>query len=166
MQDKAGHRNLSLEAMYGNAKVIVNNTYTYDAMGNMTAESRHSFEDGTKQLKETKTFGYDIIKNATSVLAAAWLKAKPSSICHVCDPPEASSQWGTLTEMNRLQEVKSDKKLLQRNTYDAEGLRTEMEENDRLIKFLYDGDGLNLYAYCHNNPVEYVDPSGHKAGHP
>ena len=29
----------------------------------------------------------------------------------------------------------------------------------------YYGDGLNLYAYCHNNPVGYVDPSGH-AGEP
>ena len=27
----------------------------------------------------------------------------------------------------------------------------------------YYGDGLNLYAYCHNNPVGYVDPSGHKS---
>ncbi len=25
----------------------------------------------------------------------------------------------------------------------------------------YYGDGLNLYTYCHNNPVGYVDPSGH-----
>lgn len=25
----------------------------------------------------------------------------------------------------------------------------------------YYGDGLNLYAYCKNNPVRYVDPSGH-----
>ena len=25
----------------------------------------------------------------------------------------------------------------------------------------YYGDGLNLYAYCRNNPVGYVDPSGH-----
>ena len=25
----------------------------------------------------------------------------------------------------------------------------------------YGGDGLNLYAYCKNNPVYYVDPSGH-----
>ena len=25
----------------------------------------------------------------------------------------------------------------------------------------YYGDGLNLYAYCTNNPVRYVDPSGH-----
>ena len=27
----------------------------------------------------------------------------------------------------------------------------------------YRGDGLNLYAYCANNPVYYVDPSGHVA---
>lgn len=26
---------------------------------------------------------------------------------------------------------------------------------------LYQGDGLNLYAYCHNNPVVYYDPSGY-----
>ena len=25
----------------------------------------------------------------------------------------------------------------------------------------YRGDGLNLYAYCANNPVRYIDPSGH-----
>ena len=26
---------------------------------------------------------------------------------------------------------------------------------------VYQGDGLNLYAYCQNNPVIYYDPSGH-----
>ena len=25
---------------------------------------------------------------------------------------------------------------------------------------VYRGDGLNLYAYCRNNPVVYYDPSG------
>ncbi|MDE6357797.1 MAG: hypothetical protein K2L15_04300, partial [Eubacteriales bacterium] len=27
----------------------------------------------------------------------------------------------------------------------------------------YRGDGLNLYAYCRNNPVYYVDPTGHES---
>ena len=26
---------------------------------------------------------------------------------------------------------------------------------------VYQGDGLNLYAYCGNNPVSYYDPSGY-----
>ena len=37
--------------------------------------------------------------------------------------------------------------------------------NPKLGRFmqedLYLGDGLNLYAYCHNNPVMYYDPSGY-----
>ena len=37
--------------------------------------------------------------------------------------------------------------------------------NPSLARFMqedtYRGDGLNLYAYCANNPVRYVDPSGH-----
>ena len=27
---------------------------------------------------------------------------------------------------------------------------------------VYQGDGLNLYAYCGNNPVVYDDPSGYE----
>ena len=29
---------------------------------------------------------------------------------------------------------------------------------------VYQGNGLNLYAYCGNNPVIYYDPSGYKKG--
>ena len=38
--------------------------------------------------------------------------------------------------------------------------------NPVIARFLsedtYYGEGLNLHAYCHNNPVRYVDPSGHE----
>jgi len=37
--------------------------------------------------------------------------------------------------------------------------------NPKLGRFMqedpYQGDGLNLYAYCANNPVTYYDPSGY-----
>ena len=37
--------------------------------------------------------------------------------------------------------------------------------NPKLGRFMqeapYLGDGLNLYAYCANNPVKYYDPSGY-----
>ena len=40
--------------------------------------------------------------------------------------------------------------------------------NPELGRFMqedvYQGDGLNLYAYCSNNPVVYYDPSGYKKG--
>ena len=29
---------------------------------------------------------------------------------------------------------------------------------------VYQGNELNLYAYCHNNPVVYYDPSGYMCG--
>ena len=31
---------------------------------------------------------------------------------------------------------------------------------------IYWGDGLNLYVYCQNNPVYYVDPSGYRRSRP
>lgn len=31
---------------------------------------------------------------------------------------------------------------------------------------VYQGDGLNLYAYCANNPVMYYDPSGYARDYP
>jgi hypothetical protein len=38
----------------------------------------------------------------------------------------------------------------------GKGLEIECRYNDT-----YRGDGINLYAYCYNNPVMYYDPSGY-----
>jgi len=43
---------------------------------------------------------------------------------------------------SRMCEVRMDDRQIQRNRYDTEGLRHEMEENGRLVQFLYSGEEL------------------------
>ena len=45
---------------------------------------------------------------------------------------------------------------LRARNYDADAGRFTQEDT-------YLGDGRNLYAYVHSNPLKYVDPSGHMA---
>ena len=71
--------------------------------------------------------------------------------------------------LNRIAEVQTKAGDIQKNHYDAVTgqyyLRARFY-NPVIARFLsedtYYGDGLNLHAYCHNNPVGYVDPSGHE----
>lgn len=69
--------------------------------------------------------------------------------------------------------VTSSEKLQNRYTYNGEAFDKTTEQyylrkrfyNPKLSHFIqedeYRGDGLNLYAFCANNPVMYVDPSGY-----
>lgn len=92
----------------------------------------------------------------------------------------ASDELGSITH------VTAGEDILNRYEYDAWGNLTLCEENVKnRFKFngqqyylraryynpvigrfsqedTYRGDGLNLYAYCRNNPVYYADPSGHQ----
>ena len=70
--------------------------------------------------------------------------------------------------------VTSSEKLQNRYTYNGEAFDKTTEQyylrkrfyNPKLSRFIqedeYRGDDLNLYAFCANNPVMYVDPSGYK----
>jgi len=69
--------------------------------------------------------------------------------------------------------ITSSEKLQNRYTYNGEAFDKTTEQyylrkrfyNPKLSRFIqedeYRGDGLNLYAFCANNPVMYVDPSGY-----
>ena len=68
----------------------------------------------------------------------------------------------------------SDELIRNRYTYNGEQYDTTTSQyylraryyNPLIARFtqedVYRGDGLNLYAYCGNNPVMYVDPSGYE----
>ena len=69
--------------------------------------------------------------------------------------------------------VNSSETIQNRYTYNGESYDKTTEQyylrkryyNPKLCRFTqedeYRGDGLNLYAFCANNPVMYVDPSGY-----
>ena len=71
--------------------------------------------------------------------------------------------------------ITSSEKLQNRYTYNGEAFDKTTEQyylrkrfyNPKLSRFIqedeYRGDGLNLYAFCANNPVMYVDPSGYES---
>ena len=70
--------------------------------------------------------------------------------------------------------ISSNETIPNRYTYNGEAFDKITEQyylrkryyNPKLCRFTqedeYRGDGLNLYAFCANNPVMYVDPSGYK----
>ena len=69
--------------------------------------------------------------------------------------------------------ISSSETIPNRYTYNGEAYDKATEQyylrkryyNPKLSRFVqedeYRGDGLNLYAFCANNPVMYVDPSGY-----
>ena len=69
--------------------------------------------------------------------------------------------------------ISSSETIPNRYTYNGEAYDKATEQyylrkryyNPKLSRFIqeddYRGDGLNLYAFCANNPVMYVDPSGY-----
>ena len=69
--------------------------------------------------------------------------------------------------------ISSSETIPNRYTYNGEAYDKATEQyylrkryyNPKLSRFMqedeYRGDGLNLYAFCANNPVMYVDPSGY-----
>ena len=57
--------------------------------------------------------------------------------------------------MNRLKEVTDTDGSRQRNRYDAEGLRAELEENGRLVSFIFNDDKV-VTEKSDNNTVRYI----------
>ena len=62
----------------------------------------------------------------------------------------------TYDAANRLSHVTTQDGNTQVNRYDGEGLRAEMEENGRLVQFLFDGDKVVAETDCDQNVIRYI----------
>ena len=81
-------------------------------------------------------------------------------------------KWYHYDSLNRQQEVIRADGTFQRNCYDAEGLRAEMEENGRLCRFIFhrgeiiseeagsESGGYLSSRYIRGNGVEYLEQDG------
>lgn len=100
-----------------------------------------------------------------------YVSDEPGSITHVLDAEGQVQNRYEYDAFGNL--VLEEEKVSNRMKYCGEVMDSITQQyylrarfyNPQVARFIsedtYYGDGLNLYAYCHNNPVGYVDPSGH-----
>ncbi|WP_242993622.1 RHS repeat-associated core domain-containing protein [Lachnotalea glycerini] len=93
------------------------------------------------------------------------------SITHVTEQDEVLNRyeydaWGNVTESEERVENRFQFNGQQLNPISQQYYLRARYYNPVIGRFTqedtYRGDGLNLYAYCANNPVSYVDPSGNQ----
>ena len=151
--DRAGNRT---RRVFDGAEEL----YQYDPRNRLTRLTRNG---------ESTDFAYDAACARTYYHYAS---DEMGSITHLTDEDGevqnryAYDAWGNLTECeetaaNRFQYAGEQCDRITRQYY----LRARFY-NPVIARFTqedtYRGAGLNLYAYCANNPVYYVDPSGHQ----
>ena len=114
--------------------------YQYDRSGNMLSDGSDTYE-------------YDAFRRTSKVTTKAGM-----------------------TQINRYDAfgntIKAEEQIPNRYQYTGQQLEPITQQYDLRARFYnpaiarftqedeYHGDGLNLYAYCVNNPIDYYDPSG------
>ena len=115
--DKAGNRTSRRRTGMDNTERR-EETYHYDVCNRLTMHNITSFRSDGMQEETQKQYTYDTQGNMLS---------------------DGNRQY-SYDVRNRLAEVRTGDGSWQKNRYDGEGLRAELEENGRLVRFIYDGD--------------------------
>ena len=118
-------------------------TYRYDAQENTLSDGENTYlYDCLNRITEVKTKAGDIQKNHYAYDAFGNRTVEEETV---------ENRFGFAGEML---DAVTGQYYLRARFYNPVIARFLSEDT-------YYGDGLNLYSYCHNNPVGYVDPSGH-----
>ena len=126
--DKAGNRTEKL------VNGISTERYQYDSRNRLISQDIISLRADVAKVSEHKEYTYDQQGNMLS---------------------DGVKNF-TYDAMNRLSQVTNAEGHIQKNRYDGEGLRAEMEENGRLVSFLFDGDKVVAEKECDGNVIRYI----------
>lgn len=130
--------------------------YRYDKAGNRTQKT-WTGADAVTAMEER--YHYDSCNRLTSRETMQGDTSQQSRLQYQYDAQgnmlsDGNRQF-TYDAMNRLSEVRNEDGSFQRNRYDGEGLRTELEENGRLVSFLFDGDKV-VSEKEEQNTIRYI----------
>lgn len=130
--DWSGNR--TFKGAAGNTNIeCVEEVYTFDECNRVTLQDIRSFRHGSGWENKQNIYTYDRQGNLLS---------------------DGEYQY-TYDVRNRLVQVTDSQGAVQGNHYDIEGLRTELEENGKLVRFIYDGDNAVVEA-DDNNTIRYI----------
>ena len=131
--------------------------YRYDKAGNRTAKVWTGTEPGKRR---EESYHYDSCNRLTRQDILQEDRNQPQQIkCFYYDNQgnmlaDGNRQY-VYDAMNRLSEVKNTDGTHQKNHYDGEGLRAELEENGRLVSFIFDGDRV-VSEKDDENTIRYI----------
>ena len=130
--------------------------YAYDKAGNRTGKT-WTGADAVTAMEER--YHYDSCNRLTSREIMQGDMSQPTQLQYRYDAQgnmlsDGNRQF-TYDAMNRLYEVKNADGSFQKNRYDGEGLRTELEENGRLVSFIFDGDKV-VSEKDDENTIRYI----------
>ena len=135
--------------------------FTYDRAGNRltrtTQDIREEYSHDTAG-RLTKRSVYEMLKNP-ELPDAGQQVAEPKTYHYEYDRQGNTLSDGENTyrydSLNRIVEVQTKNGDIQKNRYDGEGLRAELEENGRLVAFIFDGDKV-VSEKTDNNTIRYI----------
>ncbi|MBQ9140371.1 MAG: RHS repeat-associated core domain-containing protein [Lachnospiraceae bacterium] len=139
--------------------------YRYDKAGNRTTrlwngKVSHSISQKALHMEENyhydsgnRLIGVDIVNPADSTCEQIHQKYTYDAQGNMLT--DGNRQY-TYDAMNRLTEVKNADGSLQKNRYDGEGLRAELEENGRLVSFIFDRNKVVQETDADQNTIRYI----------
>ena len=135
-----------------NPKDNYTESFNYDPAGNRIKRSYR--EDG---MELVESYSYDAGNRLTQMeILGAFPETRHFTYDHQGNMLSDGRNSYDYDAFNRLKQVSNDTGIIQRNHYDAEGLRAELEENGKLVRFIYSDKEAITEEGSDGNIIRYI----------